>query len=214
MKVFTRSGTLKKVVFILLILSAVLMFSACNDDKEGENNAANGEIVFSPAEHFEYEVSDGAVTITKYIGDKAAVNIPADIDGAKVTVIGEGAFYENRVVTSVVIPDSVISIINSAFTYCSNLTSVTIGNGVTSIGSGAFSHCTSLTSITIPNSVTAIRAGAFFGCTNLTSATIPESVTEFGDDVFGECPNLTITSSENSAAHKYAVENNISFKLK
>jgi hypothetical protein len=48
---------------------------------------------------------------------------------------------------------------------------VTIPNSVTSIGDEAFSYCTGLTSITIPNRVTSIGRDAFFGCTGLTSVT-------------------------------------------
>jgi hypothetical protein len=169
--------------------------------------------VFTGAGDFEYEVSGGTATITKYIGNKTAVKIPDSIGGAKVTVIGEGAFYANKAVTSVIIPDSVTSIIGGVFTYCSNLTSVIIGSGVTSIGSAAFSYCESLTSVIIPDNVIYIRAGAFFGCTSLTSVTIPKSVLEISDDVFSNCPKLKMTCYENSAAHKYAVENNISFVL-
>ena len=44
-------------------------------------------------------------------------------------------------------------------------------DSVTSIGDWAFSYCTSLTSITIPNSVTSIGTYAFYNCTLLTSVT-------------------------------------------
>lgn len=46
--------------------------------------------------------------------------------------------------TSIAIPDSVTSIGNQAFLYCTSLTSVTIGNGVKSIGTNAFRGCTAL----------------------------------------------------------------------
>ena len=73
--------------------------------------------------------------------------------------------------TSITIPNSVTSIGDGAFEYCSELTSVTIPNSVTSIGWHAFADCSSLTSVTIPNSVTSIGYSAFSGCSGLTSIT-------------------------------------------
>ena len=48
----------------------------------------------------------------------------------------------------------------------------TIPNSVTSIGNRAFSYCSGLTSVTIPNSVTSIDDQAFSGCSGLTSVTV------------------------------------------
>ena len=44
-----------------------------------------------------------------------------------------------------------------------------IPNSVTTIGENAFEYCSGLTSVTIPNSVTSIEGSAFSGCTGLTS---------------------------------------------
>ena len=51
----------------------------------------------------------------------------------------------------------------------SGLTTYTIPNSVTSIGEWAFAYCSGLTSITIPNSVTSIGNYAFYSCAGLTS---------------------------------------------
>ena len=90
-----------------------------------------------------------------------------------------------------VIPGNVTSIGDFAFDDCKVLTSITIPNSVTSIGWCAFSGCKGLTSITIPNSVTSIETAAFSGCSGLTSITIPNSVTSIGESVFEDCSGLT-----------------------
>ena len=79
---------------------------------------------------------------------------------------------------------SVTSIGNYAFFNCSILTSVEIGNSVTSIGEFAFYDCRSLTSVEIPNSVTSIGNSAFSDCLRLTSVEIPNSVTSIGGYAF------------------------------
>ena len=100
-------------------------------------------------------------------------------------------YLNNKLVTSLIIPNNVTSIGAGAFEGCTGLTSVTIGNRVTSIGGYAFLGCTGLTSVTIPDSVTDIGIQAFEDCTGLTSVTIPDSVTSIGMHAFQGCSGLT-----------------------
>ena len=107
------------------------------------------------------------------------------------------------------IPNSVTSIGNRAFYYCSGLTSVTIPNSVTSIGDYAFISCLGLTSATIPNSVTNMGNGVFVNCSGLTSVTIGNSVTSIGNDAFLNCRGLTYVTIPNSVKSigNYAFQN-------
>ena len=97
-----------------------------------------------------------------------------------------------------IIPNSVISIGNSAYSGCSNMTSITIPNSITSIGVYAFNGCSGLTSIDIPSSVKSIGGGAFYGCSGLTSINIPNSVTSIGVSAFSYCSGLTSIEIPNS----------------
>ncbi len=103
----------------------------------------------------------------------------------------ESVYEEDIVNGTIIIPDSVTTIGDGAFRYCTRITSVAIPNSVTSIGDGAFSSCNGLTSITIPDSVTSIGGFAFAGCSGLTSVTIGSGVTSIGNGAFYECNKLT-----------------------
>ena len=96
-------------------------------------------------------------------------------------------YLNNKLVTDLVIPDSVTSIGNYAFQDCRRLTSITIPNSVTSIGNSAFSGCSGLTNITIPDSVTSIGDSAFSWCAKI--VTIPDSVAYIGHGAFSS-PSL------------------------
>lgn len=132
-------------------------------------------------------------TITKYVESDTVVVIPSKINGVTVETIGHAAFF-NSVVTSVTIPDSVTSIDDNAFGFCSQLTNISIPNSVTFIGFSAFNSCTSLKSITLPSSLSTIQSSAFYNCGNLETIRIPVSVTFIGNYAFAGCPSsMTVT---------------------
>ena len=116
-------------------------------------------------------------------------------DKAKTDLI---RYPEGKTDTYYNIPSSVTIIGEGAFEYCSNLTSVTIPNSVITIGSLAF-YQSNLTSIYIPNSVTTISSCAFTSCNGLTSVSFPNSVLYIGYQAFQNCSSLKSVSIHNSA---------------
>ena len=115
--------------------------------------------------------------------------------------IGEYAFSECNSLTSIIIPDSVTSIGYSTFSECKSLTNINIPDSVTSIGDFAFSGCDSLTSINIPNGVTNIGYSTFSECKSLTNINIPDSVTSIGDFAFSGCDSLTSINIPNGVTN-------------
>ena len=83
-------------------------------------------------------------------------------------------YLNGQEVTDLVIPESITSIGNYAFDYCTALTSVTIPDGVTNIGKQAFRGCGNLTSVTIPPSMVTIGGDAFIWCFNLNAVHISD----------------------------------------
>lgn len=142
---------------------------------------------------FAFTPDNTAVIVIRYEGTAADVTIPSRYKGKPVTMIDHAAFH-NSAVTSVTIPDSVTSIPDSAFGFCSQLTNISIPNSVTYIGFSAFNSCTSLKSITLPSSLSTIQSEAFYNCGNLETIRIPVSVTSIGNYAFDVCPSLmTVT---------------------
>ena len=142
--------------------------------------------------------SDKTCKLVSCRNSSGTLAIPENVNGYKVTSIGNDAFRGCSGLTSLTIPNSVTSIGKYAFYACSGLTSITISNSVTSIGEYAFYDCSGLTDVTIPNSVTSIGEYAFYGCSGLTSITISNSVTSIEDGAFYCCSGLTSITIPNS----------------
>lgn len=142
---------------------------------------------------FAFTPDNTAVIVKKYNGTAADVTIPSHYKSKPVTMIDHAAFHDSAV-TSVTIPDSVTSIPDDAFAFCSQLTNISIPNSVTFIGFSAFNSCTSLKSITLPSSLSTIQSSAFYNCGNLETIRIPVSVTFIGNYAFAGCPSsMTVT---------------------
>ncbi|MCL2013394.1 MAG: leucine-rich repeat protein [Oscillospiraceae bacterium] len=191
---------LKRVFAAGLALLFVLSVSVTANVTVTANTLTEGD--------YEYTVSNGAATITKYNGIGGNINLPGSLGGFPVRVIGSSAFRMNETVTGVVIPNSVIEIGSSAFGYCSMLTSVTLSDSLETIGNFAFWN-TNLASINIPVSVTWIGQNVFEN-TKITTVTIPAFLTNIGAGAFAKCELLT-TINVASDNPNYTSENGVLF---
>ena len=107
-----------------------------------------------------------------------------------ITNISGYAFYEEKNLTSVRIPETVNRIGNWAFLDCEGLKNVNIPDGVKRIESWTFSNCSSLTNITVPDSVTVLDGLAFSYCTNLKNIELSKNLTEIGMGALSHCTSL------------------------
>jgi len=166
---------------------------------------------YTPAIDFRWTTDDdGQLTITRYKGTAANINIPPQMSDIPVVKIDNGAFEGCESLIRVIIPDGVTYIGDNAFRDCINLREITIPNSVTYIGDSTFWNCLSLTVITVPNGVESIGNWAFGYCTSLETITIPDSVTNIGFGALIECTSLTAINvySGNSV---YSSDNGILF---
>ena len=107
-----------------------------------------------------------------------------------ITNISGYAFYEEKNLRSVKIPETVSRIGNWAFLDCEGLKNVNIPDGVKRIESWTFSNCSSLTNITVPDSVTVLDGLAFSYCTNLKNIELSKNLTEIGMGALSHCTSL------------------------
>lgn len=107
-----------------------------------------------------------------------------------VVTLGNNAFHNCVKLMSVNIPEAVTALPNNLFNSCRSLTGVELPSGLKSIGMSAFSGCTTLTTLHIPDGVTTIGTSAFYSCSKLSTVNIPAGVTRIEGTTFSYCSSL------------------------
>lgn len=105
--------------------------------------------------------------------------------------IGEEAFYSyNGSIREIKIPSSVRSIEANAFANCNGMESIILNEGLESIGNYAFTNNYALTQMTVPSTVKEIGHEAFRYCSKMTRCTLGDALLTMGDYVFANCTEL------------------------
>ncbi len=105
------------------------------------------------------------------------------------TEIAEGAFNNNKKLTTIAVSSTIKTVGAYAFDSCEALESFDIST-ITSLGEGAFKDCKALTSVVISDSITDIPAYCFQKC-GITTLTLGTNVKSIGEGAFSDCYNLT-----------------------
>ena len=179
----------------------------------------------------DYDISNGV--LKAYNGTSTDVVIPSDLC---ITEIGSMAFYNNKRITSVILPEKTnvigsfsfdgcsalttvtlpltnkVILCSFAFGFCNNLTTINNSDMISEVGSYAFTHCSSLENINLCD-VKAMSYNVFNECTSLRTITLGDSLSSIGTDAFKNCPNLVIKCYADTYAYRYAVENEIQYIL-
>ncbi len=157
-----------------------------------------------------YHLYADRAKVAGYTGAGGELTIPASVKGKPVTEIGEEAFYYNRDITYVVLPESLDTVGARAFAGCRNLTGVLFRGAVKTLRSEAFSR-SGLTSLFLPEGIERIEYSAF-AHTPLVSANIPASVAYMGSGVFAHCQELigfTVALDPNGSSPYFKAVNGI-----
>lgn len=188
---------------------------------------AIGETKTTEDGFFEYEVGKSwtgseyeyGVTITRYKGpDSGEVVIPKTIEGYAVKWIGgawqDKVFQGCTGITSIVIPDSVISIDVSAFSGCTSLAKITVSpdnKNYSSVDGVLFNKDMTIlvrypegaanSSYVVPNSVVEIYSNAFIGCNSIKSITLSKGLKKIYDGTFANLTNLESVIVQEGVQH-------------
>ena len=176
-----------------------------NSDNNNDNNDEDGV----KDNQIKYTTSDGKViNVENYSFDANIVSntyengVGTIMFDVPVTTIKELAFKAQSTLTSITLPNSVVTVGGGVFSGCTALEEVKLSEKMQELplyllhepyydiyeSYGFFEGCSALTSIVIPNSVKNIGENAFKGCANLASISIPDDITYIDVNAFEGTP--------------------------
>ena len=159
----------------------------------------------SDAADFTVEAREGGVAILSYTGSANAVRVPASIGGAAVVAVADHAFRGNTTLTSLYLPDSILSFGEGILADCQSLTSLRTPLLGAAVGQtqylgylfGAAGYVDNV--IHVPASLKYLELGggmerlddyALFESIHLVCLTLPDSMTHVGSYSMYRCSDL------------------------
>lgn len=187
---------------ILCMLVIAVAFILCGNTKN-----TSAQSVFNDEAGFYYteNVANGTYNVAAYNGTDMSVTIPSYFNGGEVVSVLTNAF-SNKDITDVYIPDTVKTLGDNAFGYCTKLKNVRLSAKLTSIPIACFSNCKLLKAISIPVSCTQIGYDAFASCTSLYQISVSKAVKVIASSAFEGCNKniLTVVAPKSSYSAKFA----------
>lgn len=169
-----------------LVISGTGQASAA-DIIYNQDDPANSTLVAPYAKYSQYitkGVVENGVTDTGYgtfafLKNLKTVSLPSSL--SEITY----AAFKGSGIEEIYLPDSITTIRDGAFTYCSNLKKIRFSNNLVLIENFAFAYCTGLEEIELPDSLTEIPSGCFEFCSNLKKVKLPRYLETIGSSAFG-----------------------------
>lgn len=135
-----------------------------SDISEGQSaNSSSGEQSQETLQIWSTRNVDGGVEITgiKTYNSTGHYEIPPQINGKNVVGIGQRAFKYEKMLKSIILPETITYIEEQAFAGCNALSEIVIPKNVTRIGVNAFVPCNTLSDIYIASEFISIPYNAF-----------------------------------------------------
>ena len=117
------------------------------------------------------QVGDGEMCIDSLRAGH--LTIPSSVKGLDVVIVGDEAFHGCNLLTSVLMPNTMLQIWYNAFAGCTGLTDIYLPDGVSYIGGRAFNGCENLRTLRLSKQISTIGNYAFAGCRRLKIITVP-----------------------------------------
>ena len=164
--------------------------SACGHERGGVTLTAQNYF----SEGLTYHTLTDTTCAVSAIGSctDTSVFIPATApDGKTVVALWGSAFYRNKRIVEVHIPDTVTIIYGTCFIECSSLERVRFSENLTEIGMRAFEGCRSLRELDFSRTALAtFGESVFYGCSSIETVTLPKGLSTIPKDLFRNCRGL------------------------